>query len=95
MDTTDIIMRYIPGTKINSEYRIQHCLDYVKKISERKGDKQHYTEFETKIRECQKGPCPYTVLELRDIADKIAPGMGQTGTVWTTAELVKKYVSQK
>lgn len=70
--------------------RVQRGLDFAKEISERKGEygKEAYTKFESAIRECQQGNCPYTVFELREMSDNISPGLGCVGIVWDAAKAV-------
>jgi hypothetical protein len=89
MDSLDYIKSFIPGTEANKASRVQNGLFWAAKYSHK--NPEAYEEWKTKITECQRGPrscCPYTVLELRDIADRMSPGLGNTCSIWDAASAV-------
>ena len=69
-----------------------NTLKFVKKIHDRKGYQtdQMYLTFESKIRECQTGKCPYTFNQLQDLACEISPGLGMAGSVHHMCRFVAK-----
>ena len=81
----EFLQTWIQGIK---DARVQRGLDFAKKIAERHKYMEPYNEFETAIRQCQRGDCPYTVSELRTMSNKISPGMECVGIVWDAADAV-------
>jgi len=83
------IKSWIPGTEANKTSIVEEGLKYVEHFDDH--NQEAYQQFRDKIQHCQKGKrseCPYTVLELRDAADHISPGLGNVGLVWRMATCV-------
>jgi len=90
MDYLDILKCYIPGTQANRDSTIQEGLDFAKKIADKHEYRQQpYKDFENAVRNCQRGDCPYSVFELREMSAKISPGLGCVGTIWHACSAAK------
>jgi len=88
MESLDFFLSYVHGTQAHRQSLIRQAVTCGQQLSERKGTQASrvaFEEFETKMTQCAQGPesaCPYGRLELRDVADHIAPGLGNTGTMY-------------
>jgi hypothetical protein len=89
MTNMEHLKSFIRGTEANKNSRVQEGLFWASKY--RYKNPKACKEWESKIIECQRGPrsaCPYTVMELRGIADRISPGLGNTATMWSACSAV-------
>jgi hypothetical protein len=89
MDFLEYFKSYVPGTDANKNAKVENGLHWANKY--RHKNPEAFEEFKTKLQHCQRGSrsaCPYTVLELRDIADRMSPGLGNTSAIWSAASSV-------
>lgn len=79
---------FLPWTQ---SYKIKHGLAFAKKMSVRTiSSRMAYEELENKILGCQQGSCPYTDRELRDIVNRISPGLGMVDTICVMLDSLAK-----
>lgn len=79
---------YWPGTVA---YKVRTGLDFAERMSEDRNEESRtaFRELEEKIQRCQKEACPYEARELRDLADRVAPGLGQVDVICDMVKAVK------
>lgn len=79
---------YLPWTV---DYKVRKGLKFAEKMMSphRHNAPEKYDELKRKIFQCQNGSCPYTKMELRDLADKISPGLGNVDTICKMIDAVK------
>lgn len=77
---------YIPGT---NAYKVRKGLAFAEKMSNRYDSGQALNELEKRIKFCQNSKyCPYSKIELRDLADRICPGLGNVDSIWNMIDAV-------
>lgn len=73
------------------EQKINDGLIFAKSMitKQRIGSAESFYSLEYKIRECSKGPCKHSESELRELADKISPGLRSVTSISIMIDTVK------
>lgn len=73
-------------------YKVRTGLAFAEQMSEHRNEesKTAFRELAEKIQRCQKEACPYEARELRDLADRVSPGLGQVDVICDMVTAVKK-----